>query len=119
MIEIIGISKYFGSKAALSDINFNLNSGEVTALIGENGAGKSTLMRILCGYLTPSSGSVKIYGHDIESERIKALQNIGYVPEIASLYGDMSVYDFLFWMAGIWQIKNPCEVITQIAKKLK
>jgi len=119
MIEVIGISKYFGKKKALSDIDFVLNDGEVTALIGENGAGKSTLMRIMCGYLAPSAGKVTIYGHDVESERMKALQHIGYVPEIASLYGDMLVYDFLSWMANLWQIKNPSQAIAQTAKQMK
>lgn len=119
MIEVIGISKYFGTKAALSDINFTLNKGEITALIGENGAGKSTLMRIMCGYLSASSGTVNIYGNNIESNRIKALQHIGYVPELASLYDDMMVYDFLLWVAGLWQIKNPTENIIQTAQMMK
>ena len=119
MIEVTGISKYFGTKQALSDINFVLNDGEVTALIGENGAGKSTLMRIMCGFLAPSTGKVNIYGYNIESERMKALQHIGYVPEIACLYSDMLVYDFLSWMANLWHIKNPSEAIIQTAKQMK
>lgn len=119
MIEVIGISKYFGKKAALSDVNFVLNDGEVTALIGENGAGKSTLMRIMCGYLAPSAGHVNIFGHNVESDRLKALQYVGYVPEISSLYGDMLVYDFLLWMAKLWQIKDTTAAINQAAKQMK
>jgi ABC-2 type transport system ATP-binding protein len=99
MIEIKGITKKFGPKIALQDINFTLKEGDLAALIGENGAGKSTLMRIMCGYLPSNGGDVKIYNHDVEKERLQALQKIGYVPEISTLYGDMRVYDFLFWIS--------------------
>ena len=80
MIEIKNISKLFGSKKALDNINITLYPGEIAALIGENGAGKSTLMRVMCGYLHPDTGSVNIFGHDTEKDRIKALSYIGYVP---------------------------------------
>ena len=92
MIEIKNISKLFGSKKALDNINITLYPGEIAALIGENGAGKSTLMRVMCGYLHPDTGSVNIFGHNTEKDRIKALSYIGYVPEISSLYGEMTVY---------------------------
>lgn len=118
MIEINNISKLFGTKPALKDVSFALNDGEITALIGENGAGKSTLMRIMCGYLAPTSGSVKIHGKDISSERLPALQNIGYVPEISSLYGDMIVYSFLVWIAQIWEIDDVEKAIIQVSKQM-
>ncbi len=119
MIEIRNVSKQFGSNLALKGINFTLNEGEVAALIGENGAGKSTLMRIMCGYLPPTGGNVLIYGADIMSERLKALSYIGYVPEISALYGEMTVYDFLAWIAGIWNIKNKDEAILKAARQMQ
>ena len=119
MIEIMNISKKFGQKTALDDVCFTLNDGELTALIGENGAGKSTLMKIMCGYLPPSSGEVRIFGHDVEQERLQALFNIGYVPEISALYGEMTVYDFLLWIARLWNIKSPDEAILNAAKQMK
>ena len=118
MIEVNNISKLFGKKTALKDISFTLNNGEITALIGENGAGKSTLMRIMCGYLAPNSGSVKIHDKDISAERIAALKNIGYVPEISSLYGDMTVYAFLTWIAQIWGIGEVDKAILQASKQM-
>jgi ABC-2 type transport system ATP-binding protein len=119
MIEIKNISKSFGNNNALTDVSATLNEGEVIALIGENGAGKSTLMRIMCGYLSPSSGNVLIYGKDIEANRIDALKFIGYVPEISSLYGDMIVYDFLKWITGIWNIKHSDSIICDISKQMQ
>ena len=119
MIEIKNISKSFGNNNALIDVSATLNEGEIIALIGENGAGKSTLMRIMCGYLSPSSGEVLIYGNNIETNRIKSLEFIGYVPEISSLYGDMIVYDFLKWIANIWNIKSHEKVILNVSKQLQ
>ena len=119
MIEIKNISKLFGSKKALDNINITLYPGEIAALIGENGAGKSTLMRIMCGYLHPDTGSVNIFGHNTEKDRIKALSYIGYVPEISSLYGEMTVYDFLAWIAGIWNISNKNRAIFIAAKQMQ
>lgn len=119
MIEIKDVSKRFGSKIALDCVSFTLNEGEVAALIGENGAGKSTLMRILCGYLDALTGTVHVYGNNIEKERLSALKYIGYVPEISSLYGDMKVYDFLLWIANIWNISDVETAIVTVAKQMQ
>ena len=119
MIEIQGISKDFGEKKALSCVNFSLPDAGIIALIGENGAGKSTLMRIICGYILPTKGKVKIYGHDVCLHRISALSHIGYVPEISTLYGDMIVYDFLMWIARIWKVKDAKNSIKNISKQMK
>lgn len=119
MIEIKDISKNFENIQALKNINFTLPDMGIAALIGENGAGKSTLMRIMCGYLAPSCGCIKIYGHDVFQERIEALLHIGYVPEISALYGDMSVYDFLAWIAGIWNVSDKQKAIQTVSQQLK
>ncbi len=119
MIEINNISKIFGDKNALQDVSFRLCSGEIVALIGENGAGKSTLMRIMSGYLKADTGTVSIFGKDVEKDRLGALSHIGYVPEISSLYGDMNVYDFLRWIAGLWLIKNYNEAILETARQMQ
>lgn len=119
MIEIQNISKSFNNKYALKDVNFTLPQTGIAALIGENGAGKSTLMRIMCGYIPPTTGQVKVYGHDVLQQRIEALTHIGYVPEISALYDDMLVYDFLMWIAGIWNIQNKSAVVQNISKQMK
>lgn len=119
MIEILNLTQNFGKKNALDCISLILKSGEVVALIGENGAGKSTLMRIICGYLKSTSGSVHIFGNNIETNRIEALQHIGYVPEISSLYADMTVFDFLKWVAGLWNIANFNDAIANAASQMQ
>lgn len=119
MIEIKNITKDFGKIHALTDINFTLHCGKTTALVGENGAGKSTLMRIMCGYISPTHGQTLIFGHDIQTNRLKALSYIGYVPEISSLYDDMTVYDFLNWIAQIRGIKQVEKTIITTAQKMQ
>ncbi len=118
MINIQHISKEYGGKIVLNNLNLTLRRGEVAALVGENGAGKSTLMRIMCGYVAPSEGNVSIFGNDIREQRIKALQHIGYVPEISNLYGDMIVYDFLKWIAELHAVKNADAAILDAAEKI-
>lgn len=119
MIKIENISKNFGKKVALNDVNLRFKKGEIIALIGENGAGKSTLMRIMCGYLQQTIGKVSIFGNDINDNRIKALSYVGYVPELSVLYSEMYVYDFLLWIAGIWNINNKKEAIINAAKQMQ
>ncbi|MBQ8750372.1 MAG: ABC transporter ATP-binding protein [Alphaproteobacteria bacterium] len=119
MIKIENISKNFGKKVALNNVNLRFKKGEIIALIGENGAGKSTLMRIMCGYLPQTIGKVSIFGNDINDHRIKALSYIGYVPELSVLYSEMYVYDFLLWIAGIWNINDKKEAIISAAKQMQ
>ena len=73
----------------------------------------------MCGYLSPTKGDVLIYGNSIETNRIEALKFVGYVPEISSLYGDMIVYDFLKWIAGIWNITSYEEIILKVSKQMQ
>ena len=104
MLKVTDISKSFGSKQALKNVNFSLKKNEIAALLGENGAGKSTLLRILSGYLQADSGSVQFDDNDISTQRISYLQNIGYVQEISALYADMNVYEFLQLNADLRQL---------------
>ncbi len=119
MIKIENISKVFKKKVALDNVSLDIEMGEVVALIGENGAGKSTLMRIMCGYIEPTSGTVNIFENDIKNKRLEALAHIGYVPELSVLYGDMIVYDFLEWIAGVWQINEKEKAIIEASKQMK
>lgn len=119
MIKVQHIFKQYDERFVLSDINLTLKTGELIALVGENGAGKSTLMRIMCGYIPPTSGSVLVWDNDIGKQRINALKHIGYVPEISNLYGEMTVYDFFMWIADIWQIESPRQAILLAAEKMQ
>ena len=90
MIEAQGLSKYFGSFAAIENVNFRVNQGEVVAFLGPNGAGKSTTMKLLTGYLAPSSGLAYIGGHNMTTDRLAGSARLGYLPENGPLYPDMS-----------------------------
>ena len=95
MIVVKNLSKDFGGIKALDNLNFCLNKGDIVALLGPNGAGKTTLLRLLTGYLDPTSGDVEIYGSNPQHKRVEALRKIGYVPENAPLYPEMTVSEFL------------------------
>ena len=90
MIEALGLSKFYGDFAATRDITFSIKKGEVDAFLGPNGAGKSTTMKMLTGYLAPSTGSAKIAGYDMAAQRLEGAKHLGYLPENGPLYPDMS-----------------------------
>ncbi len=95
MIEASGLSKYYGPFVAVEDISFVIPQGEVVAFLGPNGAGKTTMMRMLTGYVAPSSGNAAIAGHDVRRDRIAASRRLGYLPENGPMYPDMTPLDLL------------------------
>jgi ABC-2 type transport system ATP-binding protein len=95
------LTKYYGVRRALSDVSFDVRPGEVMGLLGPNGSGKSTILRILTGYLQPSSGRAQICGFDVVSQSLQARQCVGYVPEDVSLYPQMRVHEFLTFMGRL------------------
>jgi ABC-2 type transport system ATP-binding protein len=99
MIEAVGLSKYYGDFAAIDDVSFKVNQGEVVAFLGPNGAGKSTTMKLLTGYLAPSAGKAFIAGHDMASDRLAASARLGYLPENGPLYSDMTPRSLLEFFA--------------------
>lgn len=101
MIEINHLSKRYGALKAVDDVSFNVGSGEVLGFLGPNGAGKTTTMRIVTGFLAPTSGSVRVCGHDLEREPLAAKACMGYLPEGAPIYGEMSVRAFLDFIADV------------------
>ena len=101
MLEVKAIGKSFGPFRAVDGISFTVNKGEILGFLGPNGAGKSTTMRMITGYLTPDSGTATICGHDILERPIEAKRCIGYLPESAPVYGEMTVTNFLTFIAGI------------------
>jgi ABC-2 type transport system ATP-binding protein len=90
MIEAEGLSKFYGDIAACRDVTFSIRQGEVAAFLGPNGAGKSTTMKLLTGYLAPSEGEARIAGYNVATERLEAVQRLGYLPENGPLYPDMT-----------------------------
>ncbi|MDA3934184.1 MAG: ATP-binding cassette domain-containing protein [Gammaproteobacteria bacterium] len=99
MIEARALTRYFDRLLAVDNISFKVELGEVLGFLGPNGAGKSTAMKMLTGFLAPSSGNAVINGHDIVTDSLRARQEIGYLPEGAPLYGEMTVTDFLQFIA--------------------
>ncbi|HEY1707786.1 MAG TPA: ABC transporter ATP-binding protein [Rhizomicrobium sp.] len=106
MIEIAGLTKHFGPIAAVTGINLTVNAGEVLGFLGPNGAGKSTTMKMITGYLAPTSGTVKVCGHDIDTDSIAAQTEIGYLPEGAPAYGEMTPRQFLAFIAEVRGFKG-------------
>lgn len=106
MIEAINLTKSFGKNKAVDDISFSVKKGQVLGFLGPNGAGKSTSMRMITGYLPPSYGIIKIGGKNILDNEILAKSKIGYLPENAPLYNEMSVYDFLEFSAEIRKFRG-------------
>ncbi len=104
MIEVEHLSKTYGSTAAIADVSFSVESGEILGFLGPNGAGKTTTMRILSGYLPASSGTARIAGFDVHENSMAVRQRIGYLPENPPLYPEMSVEGFLFFVARIKQV---------------
>ena len=101
MIEIKNLTKKFDQFTAVDDLNFQVKEGEVLGFLGPNGAGKSTTMKIITGFLAPSGGTVSIDGHDIGHDALRAKRLIGYLPEGAPSYGDMTTLEFLAFIARV------------------
>ncbi len=118
MIEVSNLTKYYGDFAAIEDLNFHVEKGEVLGFLGPNGAGKTTSMRILTGFMPPSDGTAKIAGYDVFAQSLEARRHIGYLPETVPLYPEMTVYAYLDFVAKlrgvddrddrIWDVMDTC-----------
>ncbi len=118
MIEVDHLSRVYGDLKAVDDISFKVDEGEVLGFLGPNGAGKSTTMKMLTGFLFPTSGDCRLYGHSIIKSALAAKKHIGYLPEGAPAYGDMSVIDFLNFIADIRGLSKSTKNL-QMAKVFK
>jgi ABC-2 type transport system ATP-binding protein len=101
MIEVVNLTKQFGSKRAVDDLSFTVKRGEVLGFLGPNGAGKSTTMRMITGFIPPTSGDAKVCGISVVDRPAEAKRRIGYLPEAAPLYNDMTVTGFLKFCASV------------------
>ena len=99
MIEVDGITKYYGSHAAINDVSFQVEKGEIVGFLGPNGAGKTTTMKILTCFFPPSSGTAKVAGFDIFTDSLNVRKRIGYLPENVPLYRDQTVWSQLNFVA--------------------
>ena len=115
MIEAVKLAKYYGDFAAIDNVTFHVNKGEVVAFLGPNGAGKSTTMKLLTGYLAPTHGTARIAGHDMSSDRLAGAAKLGYLPENGPLYPDMTPRSLLQFFAGARGL-NKSQARNRIAK---
>ena len=117
MIEVRNVHKNYGKTQALRGISFSIQRGEVVGMLGPNGAGKTTALKILVGYLMPTSGTVTVAGHDVEAEPLAVQKKIGYMPENAPLYHDMLVQEYLSFTADMRALegKRKLERIHRVA----
>ncbi len=106
MIEISGLSKRYGPLLAVDNISFQVEPGQVLGFLGPNGAGKSTTMKMIAGFLTPTAGRISVAGFDVEADPIEAKRRIGYLPEGAPAYGEMTVRGFLDFIADIRSLEG-------------
>ena len=109
MLEVKNLVKRYGSKYAVNDISFTVERGEIVGFLGPNGAGKSTTMNIVTGYLSSTSGTASIDGHEILEDPIAAKSCIGYLPEHPPLYMDMTVKEYLNFVYDLKKVKLPRE----------
>jgi ABC-2 type transport system ATP-binding protein len=101
MIEVEHLSKFYGATAAIQDVDFSVETGEILGFLGPNGAGKTTTMRILAGYIPATAGTARIAGYDVHEQSLEVRRRIGYLPENPPLYPDMTVEEFLHFVARI------------------
>ena len=107
MIDVQHLTKNYGDFVAVEDISFFIAKGEIVGFLGPNGAGKTTTMRILTGFMPPTSGKATIAGYDVFQQSLEARQHIGYLPETVPLYTDMTVRSYLDFQATLHAMRNP------------
>lgn len=106
MIKVENLTKDFGARHAIQDLSFHANKGEILGFLGPNGAGKTTTMRILSGYIPPSSGLAWVGGMEVVANSLEVRKLVGYMPETVPLYQEMTVYDYLAYMARLHRVEN-------------
>ena len=106
MIQVNGLVKDYGVRRALDSITFDANQGEIVGFLGPNGAGKTTTMRILAGYMPPTSGEAIVAGYDVVEESLEVRKRVGYLPETVPLYEDMTALEYLNFMGELRHLPN-------------
>lgn len=106
MIRVSKLTKDYGARRAIDSLTFEAEQGEILGFLGPNGAGKTTTMRILSGYMPPTEGEATVAGYDVVSESIEVRRRVGYLPETVPLYNDMTVFDYLKFMADLRHLPN-------------
>lgn len=106
MIQVEGLTKYYGNFTAIDNISFHADAGEIVGFLGPNGAGKTTTMRILTGFMPPSDGRATVAGFDVYEDSLEVRKRIGYLPETVPLYKEMSVWQYVDYMASLHGLRG-------------
>jgi ABC-2 type transport system ATP-binding protein len=114
MIRVEGLTKDYGPRRAIDDITFNAETGEILGFLGPNGAGKTTTMRILAGYMPPSMGKAEVAGFDVVEQSLDVRRRVGYLPETVPLYPDMTVFEYLKFMADLRKVPNADDRVDEV-----
>ena len=117
-VSIQSVSRFFGAQAALKEVNLEVPGSQVLGLLGPNGAGKSTLMRLITGYLPPSSGTVLVCGLNVEEEPIETKRRVGYLPEHNPVHLDMYVREYLDYVARLHGLSDRSDRVHEIIAKV-
>jgi ABC-2 type transport system ATP-binding protein len=118
MIRVEGLTKDYGARRAVENLTFNAEKGEILGFLGPNGAGKTTTMRILSGYMPPTSGKVEIAGFDVVEQSLEVRRRVGYMPETVPLYPDMTVFDYLKFMADLRHLSDAEDRVDDVLEKV-
>jgi ABC-2 type transport system ATP-binding protein len=118
MIQARNLTKYYGAKAAVRDVSFYVDKGEILGFLGPNGAGKTTTMRILTAYMPPSEGVVKVGGFDVFTDSMEVRRQVGYLPESVPLYTDMTVWSYLDFVASLRKVDNRARRVKDVLGKV-
>jgi ABC-2 type transport system ATP-binding protein len=118
MIQVEGLTKYYGNFPAVSDLTFNAEKGEILGFLGPNGAGKTTTMRVLTGYMPPSAGKVRVAGFDILEDSMEVRRRVGYLPETVPLYPELSVYEYLTFMGSLRRVPDLDQRIDEVLEEI-
>ena len=114
LISVAGLTKHYGAIRAVDGIGFEVRRGDVLAFLGPNGAGKTTAMKMITGFLEPDRGSIEVAGIDVAADRLAVSRRIGYLPEDAPAYGEMTVEAFLRFIAEVRELEAPDEAIETV-----
>jgi ABC-2 type transport system ATP-binding protein len=114
MIRTEGLTKDYGPRRAIDQITFSAEKGEIVGFLGPNGAGKTTTMRILTGYMPPTSGKAMVAGYDVIDQSLEVRRRVGYLPETVPLYPDMTVFEYLKYMADLRHLKNADDCVDEV-----
>jgi ABC-2 type transport system ATP-binding protein len=118
MIQVEGLSKDYGARRAIDELTFHAEQGEILGFLGPNGAGKTTTMRILAGYMPPTSGRARVAGFDVVDESLEVRRRVGYMPETVPLYPDMTVFEYLKFMADLRRVPNAEDRVDELLERL-